>query len=584
MLFPAVQDFPRFIYPIIRMNKFAYILPYIMPPPQSVGQDLQTTLRYRFLFIVGFVVFCYIAIFVRLVQVTVFPEKYAVSRSPSDIVGNRGRIYDRNGVLVADTVPTRGVYVNPKKVRNPEQLAKQLIAVFPDISYESMYKKVTRNARFVWIKRVTTPTQQYATNAIGDVALEFEKSYMRIYPQTHLMSHVVGYANIDGQGLSGIEHAMDSRLRHDKQDVYITLDSNVQHIVRSEILNVMKATNAEGGVGIVMDVNTGEILALSSLPDFNPNTHKNTNTFNRATVGVYELGSTFKILNSALALESGLITISDTFDARKPLRLGRFLIRDYHAKNRIMDVAEIFIHSSNIGSALMAQKVGVQAQRAFMERLGLLKRMDIILTETSVPLIPKRWNKTENVTIAYGHGISVSPLHLSTAVASVVNGGEYVRPRFIKTKTETPLLTHRVVSKNTSLLVRKLMRLNTLDGSGKKSAVQGYVVGGKTGTADKINRTGGYDGSALISSYVAVFPMHAPKYLVYVMVDSPKPSDFTRMARPTGGLVAAPTVGVIINRIAPLLKVRPVDEKSAPVQSLKIKTYEKRKKLRESVL
>ena len=282
-------------------------------------------------------------------------------------------------------------------------------------------------------------------------------------------------------------------------------------------------------------------------------------------MGAYELGSTLKIINVAFALDSKEITMRDVFDARAPIRIGRFSIRDYHGKNRPLSVPEIFIYSSNIGSAKMAWKLGKEKQKSFMKKMGLLDKLDIVLPERGRPLYPKksRWNKTETITISFGHGIAITPLHLAASVSALVNGGTYYTPQFIKNGFSAG---HRVVTKKTSLNIRKLLYLNSIKGSGRSARVDGYMVGGKTGTADKVDGTGrnkksgtGYDENALISSYIAVFPINNPKYLVYVQVDEPKPSKLGYGARPTGGIVAAPVVGNVIQRIAPLLNVAPVD-------------------------
>ncbi len=476
-------------------------------------------------------------------------------------------------------------FVRPRWVTDAKGLTDALSRIFPQIPYDNLYKRVARKSDFVWVKRRTTPEQAYNANALGEVSVKLEQSHMRVYPQQQLFSHVLGYVDVDNKGISGIEKAKNTLLSTQQQPLYLTLDTGVQHIVRSEMLKVIDATDAIGGVAIVMNVKNGEVVSMVSLPDFNPNAlQQQGDKFNRATVGVYELGSTFKIINSALALDSGKVKISDSFDARRPLKVDRFTIHDYHAKNRILDVSEIFIYSSNIGSALMAQKVGTTVQRQMMEKLQFLNRLPIVLPEKSSPLYPKRWHQTETMTIAYGHGISITPLHLTSAVASLINGGIYRTPKFIKSGTQNENAGHRVVSQQTSEMIRKLMRLNTLEGSGKKSAVKGFVLGGKTGTADKVKQTGGYDEQALIASYIAGFPMHDPKYVVYVMVDSPQAGAFTNNRRPTGGQVAAPTVARIVNRIAPLLGVIPVDENSPQVQNLKIPSYEKQKARRKNTL
>ena len=511
----------------------------------------------------------YSAILLKLFMVAGFPEdtfvKKKTNKAPIQTL-SRSDIYDRNKVLVAGMLDTKGLYVNPQKVKNPVKLTKELASILTDMGYDTIYKKVTGKARFVWLKRRLTPKQQYAINALGDIALDFINAQTRVYPHGALLSHTLGYVNVDNQGIGGIEQGKNKVLASGKEDLQLTLDIRLQHILRSKIKKAVDITKAIGATGIIMNVNNGEVLAMTSLPDFDSNhAGKYANRFNRATLGVYELGSTFKIINSAFALDSKKITMRDVFDARTPIRIGRFSIRDYHGKNRPLSVPEIFIYSSNIGSAKMAWKLGKEKQQAFMKKMGLLDKLDIVIPERGRTLYPKksRWNKTETITISFGHGIAVTPLHLVASVAALVNGGTYYTPKFIKSGLS---VGRRVVDKKTSLNIRKLLYLNSIKGSGNSASVDGYMVGGKTGTADKVDSSGynkksgtGYDESALISSYIAIFPINDPKYLVYVLVDEPKPSKLGYGARPTGGIVAAPVVGNIIQRIAPLLNVAPVD-------------------------
>ncbi len=472
------------------------------------------------------------------------------------------------------------VYIKPRQVTDSKGLSKALLNIFPQMSYEDILQKVEKKLEYVLIKRRTTPQQQYDVNAIGDPAITFDKTqdrYMRIYPQEALFSHVLGYVDVDNNGISGIEKSKNTLLKVDKQPLHLTMDTGVQHIVTSEMSKIIEATDATGGVAIVMNVTNGEVVSMVSMPDFNPNHVQQSDAlskFNRATMGLYELGSTFKIINSAMTLGSGLVKISDTFDARKPLRINHHIIKDYHAKNRVLDVSEIFIYSSNIGAALMAKKVGTKKQKQMMEKLNFLNQLQIVLPEKAKPLYPSQWRQVETMTIAYGHGISVTPLHLTAAVASLINGGMYHTPKFIKSDGNQIHDAHRVVSTKTSDAIRKLMRLNTLEGSGRKSAVKGFVLGGKTGTANQVKNSV-YDEDTVILSYIAGFPMHAPKYVVYVMVDAPKSGELT------SGQVAAPTVHNIVKRIAPVLGIIPVDENSQQVQDLKILSYEKRKARRK---
>lgn len=536
-------------------------LEYIAPRDKYY-QDVVKTGKNRVLLIGAAFYLCFFLIGVKVVQVTLIPKDYYanyVANREENLPSRpavRHSIFDRNGILLATTLNTRSVFVNPQKVEHPKALATALAKILPSMSYADIYRKVTyKKARFVWIKHRLTPHQQYALNALGNVAVDFIDSKTRVYPQQALLGSVLGYVNIDNKGIAGLEWAFNKTLL--QRSITLSLDMRVQYIVRSEVQNVIAQTHAAGGAGIVMDVNSGQVIALVSLPDFDPNhARRSGNHFNRATLGVYELGSTFKILNTAMALDSRKVSIYDTFDARRPLRVGGFTIHDFHGKYRVLSVPEIFIYSSNIGSAKMAFKAGTQTQMAFMKKLGLLSPLPMQLPEAGSPLQPKHWGETETATIAFGHGIAVTPLHLVSSIAALVNGGIYHTPTFLLGKIAKG---KKVIDKDVSSNIRKILWLNTIKGTGKNAAAKGYMVGGKTGTAD-IPENGGYDKWSDISSYVAIFPIQKPRYVVYVLVDDPKQGKYTHGFRPTGGWVAAPAIKKIITRIAPLLKVIPVDE------------------------
>ena len=508
----------------------------------------------------------YSIIAIRIILIGGFPDDIytqKTSYAPKKTI-TRESIYDRNNVLVADFLNSDGLYVNPKMVRDVELLKQQLLEIFPEMNPDRLQKQLTRNARFVWLVRKLTPKQKYSVNALGDVSLNFIKAKARIYPQENLLSHILGYVNVDNVGQSGIERVFNKLLSEDEQPVHLTIDTRVQYVLRDEINTMIEATSAKGGIGIVMDVNNGEVLAMTSLPDFDPNEPNKgkANFLNKATHGVYELGSTFKILNTAIALESGKVSIRDSFDATKPLKIGRFFINDYHAQKKVLSVPEIIIHSSNIGSAKMAFEMGTDIQKQKMAELNMFEPLNIILPERAKTMYPKHWKKTETATISYGHGISVTPLHLASAIASTVNGGTYYRPLFIKGQIAEG---KSVFSDKTSKQIRKLLRVNNVQGSGKLAERAGYLIGGKTGTADK-PAVGGYDKRALLSSFVGVFPINNPKYLVYVIMDEPQPSKVSRGLRPTGGWVAAPVVGNVIERIAPMLDINPIDETNPAIK------------------
>ncbi|MEJ0070118.1 MAG: penicillin-binding protein 2 [Pseudomonadota bacterium] len=353
---------------------------------------------------------------------------------------------------------------------------------------------------------------------------------------------------------------MDERLRA-SETLQLSIDLRVQNIVREELGAAIAKFSSVGGAAIVMDVRTGELLALVSLPDFDPNEPGSAPAdarFNRATLGVYEMGSVFKIFNTAMALDAGATTLAGKFDATRPIPIGRFTISDYHAEKRWLSVPEIFMYSSNIGSAKMAIEAGTATQRAFLDRMHMLAPLKIELPEIGRPHIPMPWRPINTMTIAFGHGMSVSPLQLAAGTAAVVNGGIYVEPTLIKREPGEPMPAQRVMSAKTSESMNKLMRLVVDQGTGKMAAVPGYFVGGKTGSAEKAGK-GGYREKALISSFMAAFPMNDPRYVVLGLLDEPKGTKDT-YGFATAGWTAAPLVGRMIGRIGPLLGMMPVDE------------------------
>lgn len=470
----------------------------------------------------------------------------------------RADIVDRNGLLVATSLRTPSLYADPSEVLDAARAARRLTTVLTDLAVPEVEAKLRANRRFVWLKRNLTPHEQYRVNALGIPGLHFMDEWKRIYPQSSLVAHVVGYTDTDDRGIAGIEKAFDDVLRGGREPLTLSVDLRIQHIVRQELARQIGLFEAIGGTAVVLDVNTGETVAMVSLPDFDPNLAgdmSDDQRFNRATLGVYEMGSTFKIFNTAMALDAGTVTLNDGYDATKPIRISRFTINDFHGEHRWLSVAEIFKYSSNIGSVKMAMDVGTDGQKAFMSRLGMLQPMALELPERGYPLVPSPWRPINTMTISFGHGMSVSPMHLASGVATVVNGG-IKRPTTLL-KTTGRVLGEEVLLPATSLAMRKLMRLVVLDGTGRNADAPGYMVGGKTGTAEKAGGRG-YARKSLLSSFVAAFPVHDPKYVVLVMVDEPKGQKFSH-GYATGGWVAAPAVKRIVERSAPLLGVAPVN-------------------------
>lgn len=523
--------------------------------------------RGRLLLLGSVFVLMYMLLAVRLVDVSLVQGRFwghgedtKITRYTPQLDQRRGRIYDRNGHVVATSLRVSSLYADPQHIADPAKTAASLVHIFPELSVNKVQALLGSKKRFVWVKRAITPSQQEAVLNIGEPGLGFREGYQRVYPYKHAFSHLVGMTNIDGQGVSGAELSLDGPLSKGK-DVRLSLDMRLQHSVRREVLAAMTTYEAIGGSGVVMDVRSGEILAGVSLPDFNPHApshqpHQQAG-FNRLSRGVYELGSVFKIFSTAAYLEAHDVSMGEEFDTRKPLKVGRYTISDYHAQKRILTLPEVFVHSSNIGSALMAQAVGAERLRKLYSDLGLLSRLQLELTEVARPLVPDRWGEIATMTASYGHGIAASPLHVATAVSSIVNGGFWIRPTLLK-RAETAQDTHapiRVMAEETSYQMRELMRLVVTEGTGKKAAVKGYKVGGKTGTAEK-SSAGGYDKTRLISSFVAAFPMDDPRYVVYIMIDEPK-GNAKSYGYATAGWVAAPAVGRVVRSMASILGMPP---------------------------
>ena len=467
----------------------------------------------------------------------------------------RADILDRNGTIIATSLPTVHLHANPSKIRKKAELAKKLSEIIPDVPYEIFLKKLQMKGHFVYLKRNLTPSQQYQINALGNPWLEFEKSEKRIYPHKNLFAHIIGATNIDNEGISGIEKQLDERLTHSDIPLSLTIDAGLQDTIREELSAAVEKFHADGASAILMDVRTGEILSMISLPDYDPNSNNNVPEraqFNFTTKGVYEPGSVLKIFNAALGLESGKVKVTDKFDATQPLKLRYNVIKEYRGENRWLDLPEILIYSSNIGSARIALKVGKDEQRRFLESLGFFSPIKSIeVAEKGIPLVPsyKNWNESTTATVGYGYGISITPLHLISAFASVVNGGTYHAPTLVKNNKETA--AHRTMSYNTSMQMRKLLRGVVVKGSGKRANIAGYEVAGKTGTAQKLIN-GRYIDKKVMTSFLATFPVSDPKYALYLMLDEPKPIKET-WGFVTSGWNTVPTAGKIITAIAPQL-------------------------------
>jgi cell division protein FtsI (penicillin-binding protein 3) len=532
---------------------------------ESTKKQAIETARNRLLIGGALMAAAFLVVGARLFDIVVLNENEDLRRAAArDIVRPdimaRADIVDRNGILLATSLPTASLFANPHKVSDPASAATRIVEALPDLSEEVVAARLSADKGFVWLRRNLTPTQQFEINRLGIPGLDFEEEERRVYPHGRLAGHIIGFTNVDNAGLAGIEQSMDAAISGAKEPLKLSIDIRVQQIVRQELAAQIEKFKAIGGGGIVLDVRTGEVISMVSLPDFDPNAPAQApdeTRFNRITLGVYELGSVFKIFNHAIALETGAASMSKSYDATKPIKISRFRISDYHPENRWLTVPEIFKLSSNIGSAKMALDIGSERQRKYLGHLGLLRRTSIELPEQSMPMIPARWREINTMTISYGHGIAVSPLHLASAVAATVNGGILRPATLIRAKThETGGV--QVFSAETSDKMRRLLRLVVENGTGRNADAPGYLVGGKTGTAEK-QVNGSYKRNALISSFVGVFPATDPRFVVYIMIDEPK-GIRESFGYATGGWTAAPVVGGVIKRMAPLMGIKPLDE------------------------
>lgn len=496
----------------------------------------------------------------RLIQLSAFSgsEGPRLARAVTDKVAPVGRadIHDRNGVVLVTSLPAASLFADPMMIMDAVEATDKLVSVFPDMDRAIILAKLRSKARFVWIRRNLTPNQQYAINRLGIPGFAFQRTERRVYPFGRMLSHVLGLTDVDGNGVSGLESEFDAELSGGPAPLTLSIDVRLQAMLESELGQAVRDFKAIGGSAMVMDSRTGELLALSSLPDFDPNrpeTARGGAAFNRATKGVYELGSTFKLFTAAMALDSGAAKMSTRYDASQPIQVARFTIDDYHGQKRWLTFPEVLIYSSNIGAAKMALDVGTKGQRDYLRRFGLLDASPVELPEIGKPLYPTPWRDINTMTISYGHGIAISPLQLTAGIAGLVNGGVLNATTLLKKNGKVD--GTRIISKEASMKMRSLMRLVVTEGTGKNGDAPGYLVGGKTGTADK-QQGGEYTEQALISSFVGVFPINDPRYVLYVVLDEPK-GNVKTAGYATGGWVAAPSVGRMVMRMAPMMGLFP---------------------------
>lgn len=538
--------------------------------------DHNSVFRRRLVVLCGCCVLMFATLSGRLVTFGLNPAEQVekVAATSAVLEKPRADIVDRNGAIMATDIKVPSLFANPRKIENVEETLDQLALVFPDLNWSQMRKRLNSNSRFAWIKREITQEQKLQMHELGIPGLFFTEEKKRLYPSNNLASHVLGFVNIDHDGKAGLENFINfyktEKIADYKQEdagkiyqpLVSSLDLGVQYVVHDEVSKAVEKFSAIAGWGVVMDIHTGEVISMVSLPDYDPNVPKQAlikDNMNRTIGGVFELGSIFKLLTSGMGLDYGVTTLEGGYDASHPLSVGRGkFIGDYHGKKRWLTVPEIFKYSSNIGTAKMALAVGKDRQQEFLKKIRLLDKLETEIPGAGIPQYPKpnRWKRVSTMTISFGHGISVSPVQMVAAASAMMNGGYYVPPTFVKRSLEeAEYYRERVIKPQTSHDLVGLMRLNVLEGSGKQAEVKGYFVGGKTGTADKpIN--GRYSKTKLIASFLSVFPTNKPKYMMLISLDEPKGLPETHDYK-TAGWNAAPTTGKIIERIAPLLGIAP---------------------------
>jgi cell division protein FtsI (penicillin-binding protein 3) len=515
----------------------------------------------------------YSVIGVKLVVLGVSHDPPQTLKGVADqaVSGARPDLLDRNGEILATDIKTMSVFAEPNRIVDKDEAVELITAVLPDVDARELRERLGSKKGFVWVKRQITPKEQAEIFHLGLPGVGFLPENKRVYPNGPIGAHVLGYVDKDNVGIAGIEKYLDEQSLTDPhvpgfvvdpeslKPVKLSLDLKVTHALRDELENGMDHWKAKAAAGMVIDVNTGEVIALESLPDYDPNNPieaHDPSRINRINVGVYEMGSTFKALSISMALDSGKVNLGSRLDARDSLRYGRFTIHDFHATHRILTVPEVFTHSSNIGTARMALMVGVEGHKAFLKKMGQLDELHTELPESAKPLVPKRWTELNTMTIAFGQGLNVAPIQAVMAVCALVNGGHMMAPTFLpRTQEQADKIGRRVVSEQTSESMRYLMRSNATHGSASFANIPGYYVGGKTGTADKIIH-GHYSQDKVFTTFMAITPADKPKYLYLSVYDEPvaAPGDY---GFHTAAWNAGRTTGALIRRIQPLEGVPP---------------------------
>lgn len=531
--------------------------------------DFDLIAQYRVIFVILFFLFSFLILSYRLLFIA-GNSHVTFTRYNDKSVNFRNEIIDRNGHLLAASIPSSSLFVNPHQLLDPKHTIDQLCSILPNLDKQKLLREFNSDKKFVWVQRDLTPNQQDAIFNLGIIGLGFEHEQKRIYPFNNLASHLIGYVNRDLEGIAGIEKSYNNGLsNNDKQKLELSIDIRLQDILSEELNNIIKKFDAQGAVGIVADPNNGEILAMVSKPDFDinsPGKAKANQLFNMASLGVYEIGSVFKALTMAIGLDTNIISMHDVYDISY-MKVGGFAIKDYAPKQGWHTVPEIFLHSSNIGVSQIMLEIGKDNLWSYFKKFGLLDRTNIEIPERGSPLYRHyaKWDDLTLVTMSYGYGLSVTPLNFMQAMLPLVNGGYAYPVTLLKRKEKTEGI--RVLKQSTSDQMKKLFRLAVNRGTARKAEIQGYFIGGKTGTANKSSNNGGYNKNVRISSFFGIIPASKPKYAIYIMVDEPKGNKDT-MGYATGGWVAVPAAKNIFEKMVALYALEEEDILSDDVQNL----------------
>ena len=534
-----------------------------------VGQRRQVLAVMHQRLMIGMIIFGAIIGFIvlRLIYLAAFGDHAGRKGGAIDLAPQRGDVVDRDGQSLAVTIDAWTIGIQPAQVIGDKfALAQKLAELMPEKDAATYLAMLRSDRKFYYLRRRAAPGLVDAINALGEPGLALSREPDRLYPQTALAAHVLGYTDVDGNGSSGIERAFNDRLTDPAkrgQPLMLSISSPIQQALEHELLSAMNQFSAIGAAGVILNIHTGEVLAMTSLPQLNPNAAGNGSPearFNRATLGVYELGSTFKPFTVAMAMDKGTIkSMGQMYNCPGQLHVAGRTINDTHPFGRACSVAEIMMESSNIGSAQIADQIGAKTQREFLKQMGFLDKVEVELRERGRTLSPgANWNQIETMTVGYGHGIAVTPLHLASGYATLFNGGMYRPATLLKVDRNHPAgKARRVFSEDTSYKMRALLRLVITKGTGKKADAPGYRVGGKTGTAEKYHNR-----SLKVTSFAGVFPMDEPRFVMVMMLDEPKATAET-FGFSTAGWNIAPAFGRTVSRIAPMLGVRP-DKKREP--------------------